>query len=72
LPLGFLPVKFVTVNKKHADYFPWPSPKVLGAHCDMFGWIKIDRCAVTKAFTDKGIELLLPDIGETRENRVSI
>jgi len=41
--------------------------KVIGVHYDTFGWIKIDKAAATKAFTDKGIELLLPDIGETVE-----
>ena len=41
--------------------------KVVGVHYDTFGWIKIDREAAIKAFTDKGIELLLPDIGDTIE-----
>ncbi len=39
--------------------------KVLGVHYDTFGWIKIDHNAATKAFADKGIELLLPSVGET-------
>ncbi|MEO7311808.1 MAG: metal-dependent hydrolase [Chitinophagaceae bacterium] len=39
--------------------------KVVGVHYDTFGWIKIDHNAATKAFADKGIELLLPTIGET-------
>ena len=39
--------------------------KVIGVHYDTFGWIKIDHNAATKAFADKGIELLLPSVGET-------
>ena len=38
---------------------------VIGVHYDTFGWIKIDHNAAIKAFTDKGIELLLPQVGET-------
>lgn len=39
--------------------------KVVGVHYDAFGWIKIDHNEATKAFADKGIELLLPSVGET-------
>jgi len=39
--------------------------KVAGVHYDTFGWIKIDHNAATKAFADKGIELLLPSVGES-------
>ena len=40
------------------------APKVIGMHYDTFGWIKIDHNMATKAFTDKGIELLLLSVGE--------
>lgn len=39
--------------------------KVIGIHFDTFGWIKIDHEAAKKAFSDKGVELILPTIGET-------
>ncbi|HKG08858.1 MAG TPA: metal-dependent hydrolase [Pedobacter sp.] len=38
---------------------------VLGVHYDTFGYIKIDREEVTQKFSDKGINLLLPAIGES-------
>lgn len=41
------------------------APKVIGVHYDTFGWIKIDHDVAKKAFTDKGIELLLLSVGET-------
>ena len=41
--------------------------KVIGIHFDTFGWIKIDHEAAKKAFVDKGVELILPTIGETIE-----
>ncbi|MES2777956.1 MAG: metal-dependent hydrolase [Bacteroidota bacterium] len=39
--------------------------KVIGVHYDTFEWIKIDHDVATKAFAGKGIELLLPSVGET-------
>jgi L-ascorbate metabolism protein UlaG (beta-lactamase superfamily) len=41
--------------------------KVVGVHYDTFPVIAIDHQAAQNAFTDKGIELLLPQIGETIE-----
>jgi len=41
--------------------------KILGVHYDTFPPIKIDRSAAHKAAEAAGIELLLPDIGETIE-----
>lgn len=38
---------------------------VLGVHYDTFGYIKIDRDQVKKTFSDAGIALKLPAIGET-------
>ena len=40
---------------------------VLGVHYDTFGWIKIDQNAAKKLFADKGKELTLLGIGETKE-----
>ncbi|HYH14652.1 MAG TPA: metal-dependent hydrolase [Flavisolibacter sp.] len=39
--------------------------KVVGVHYDTFGYIKIDHEKVKKAFTDAGITLYLPGIGES-------
>lgn len=39
--------------------------KVVGVHYDTFGYIKIDRDKVKRAFTDAGITLYLPGIGES-------
>lgn len=41
--------------------------KVVGMHYDTFPAIAIDHQAAQNAFTSKGIELLLPQIGETIE-----
>ena len=38
---------------------------VIGVHYDTFPPIKLDRAAAHAAFTAKGVELLLPKIGET-------
>jgi L-ascorbate metabolism protein UlaG (beta-lactamase superfamily) len=40
---------------------------VIGAHFDTFPPVKIDRHAAEKYFIEKGIDLLLPQIGETYE-----
>jgi len=40
---------------------------VLGVHYDTFGFIKIDKQEVLKKFSEHGIKLLLPSIGETIE-----
>lgn len=37
---------------------------VVGVHYDTFSYIKIDPSAAKKCFATKGIELLLPEIGE--------
>lgn len=39
--------------------------KAVGVHYDTFGFIKINKEEAKKMFTAKGIELLLPGIGET-------
>ena len=39
--------------------------KIVGVHYDTFGYIKIDHEKVKKAFTDAGLNLFLPAIGET-------
>jgi len=39
--------------------------RVVGCHYDTFPYIVLDREAASKAFKDKGKELLLPAIGET-------
>lgn len=39
--------------------------KVVGVHYDTFGYIKIDHQIAKKAFTDAGITLYLPNIGES-------
>lgn len=39
--------------------------KTVGVHYDTFGFIKIDKAEAEKSFAAKGIELLLPAIGET-------
>lgn len=41
--------------------------KVLGVHYDTFGYIVVDHVAATKAFEAAGLELVLMQIGETRE-----
>lgn len=38
---------------------------IVGVHYDTFGYIKIDHEKVKQAFTDAGLTLLLPGIGET-------
>lgn len=40
--------------------------RVIGVHYDTFGFIKIDHEAAVKAFADKGKELILMEIGESR------
>ena len=40
---------------------------VIGVHFDTFPYIKIDHSQVKRAFTDAGITLYLPTIGETIE-----
>lgn len=39
--------------------------KVIGVHFDTFGWIKIDHQQSIEQFRSKGLELVLPKIGET-------
>jgi L-ascorbate metabolism protein UlaG (beta-lactamase superfamily) len=39
--------------------------KVIGVHYDTFGYIKIDHEQVKRAFSDAGITLYLPGIGES-------
>lgn len=39
--------------------------KVIGVHFDTFGWIKIDHQQSVAQFQSKGLELVLPKIGET-------
>lgn len=41
--------------------------KVVGVHYDTFGYIKIDHQKVTDAFTEAGLVLYLPRIGESIE-----
>lgn len=41
--------------------------KIIGCHFDTFPYIEIDKAAAKKAFADKGKELILMEIGETRE-----
>jgi len=41
--------------------------KVVGVHYDTFEYIKIDHEKTKRAFTDAGLELLLPGIGESVE-----
>jgi L-ascorbate metabolism protein UlaG (beta-lactamase superfamily) len=41
--------------------------KVVGVHYDTFGYIKIDKEAAKKTFSDAGKTLLLPSVGETIE-----
>ncbi len=41
--------------------------RIIGAHYDTFGYIKIDKAAAVKQFEDAGLTLLLPGIGETIE-----
>ncbi|HEX6335173.1 MAG TPA: metal-dependent hydrolase [Flavisolibacter sp.] len=41
--------------------------KIVAVHYDTFGLIKVDREEMNKAFTDAGLELLMPGIGETIE-----
>ena len=40
---------------------------VLGTHFDSFPYIEIDHTAAKEAFTQKGITLQLPAIGDTLE-----
>lgn len=39
--------------------------KVVGVHYDTFGYIQISKEQANTAFNERGIQLLLPDIGET-------
>jgi L-ascorbate metabolism protein UlaG (beta-lactamase superfamily) len=39
--------------------------KVIGVHFDTFGFIKIDHAEALKTFADAGLELILPQIGES-------
>lgn len=39
--------------------------RVVGVHYDTFGYIRISKEQATAAFSGKGVELLLPGIGET-------
>ncbi|UEG48643.1 metal-dependent hydrolase [Ferruginibacter lapsinanis] len=39
--------------------------KVIGVHFDTFGFIKIDHQKAIELFRSKGLELILPEIGET-------
>ncbi|MEM6320442.1 MAG: metal-dependent hydrolase [Bacteroidota bacterium] len=41
--------------------------QVIGCHYDTFGFIKIDKAAAKKAFADKGKDLILLEIGASRE-----
>jgi len=38
--------------------------KVIGVHYDTFGYIKINKEDAQTAFSEKGLELILPEIGE--------
>lgn len=40
---------------------------IIGVHYDTFGYIKIDHQQATLKFAERGLKLLLPDIGETIE-----
>lgn len=40
---------------------------VVGVHYDTFGYIVVDKNLAKNSFTEQGISLLLPDIGETIE-----
>lgn len=39
--------------------------KVIGVHYDTFGFIKIDKDQAKQSFSQRGLELLLPEIGES-------
>lgn len=39
--------------------------KIIGVHFDTFGPIKIDHAATARQFSDAGLELILPKIGES-------
>lgn len=41
--------------------------KIIGVHYDTFGFIKIDPAAATTAFSNAGLELVLPAIGASIE-----
>lgn len=41
--------------------------KIIGCHYDTFGYIEIDKEAAKQAFSDKGKELILLEIGESIE-----
>ena len=41
--------------------------KIIGLHYDTFGWIEIDHQAAIAKFKEAGKELILLDIGETRD-----
>lgn len=42
-------------------------PKVIGVHYDTFGFIKIDHEQAKKQFEDRSMELILMEIGESRD-----
>lgn len=39
--------------------------RIIGVHFDTFGYIRIDHAASRKTFADAGMELILPEIGQT-------
>jgi L-ascorbate metabolism protein UlaG (beta-lactamase superfamily) len=41
--------------------------RIIGVHYDTFGYIKIDTAKAKQAFTDAGLELLLPAINSSIE-----
>ncbi len=41
--------------------------RIIGVHYDTFGYIKIDKATALKQFSDAGLVLELPEIGETLE-----
>lgn len=70
LSVGMLPIgdNFTMGAEDAALAAEWAGLKqVLGLHYDTFPPIVLDRDAAKKAFADRGIELLLPAIGETIE-----
>ena len=41
--------------------------KVIGVHFDTFPYVEIDHDAARKAFSDRGVNLILPEVGQTLE-----
>jgi L-ascorbate metabolism protein UlaG (beta-lactamase superfamily) len=41
--------------------------KIIGCHYNTFGYISIDKQKALKCFSEKGLELILPEIGSTIE-----